>query len=122
METNVILKYKRERECWICGECDSENSIVTSVCSVCNSSKKPDDWIVSAWRPEDDIVITVTPDRTKVVSADAVEKLKDMHKGMHIEEFGRYDTEESSGKTVAIWIGVLAAVIIFIILMAQANG
>ena len=38
-ETKVILKYKRERDSWLCPECDTENSITLGKCTVCGCRK-----------------------------------------------------------------------------------
>ena len=54
METNVILKYRREQDRWLCSECDSENSIMFGSCTVCGHKKTPDDYILKKWTEADE--------------------------------------------------------------------
>lgn len=52
METNVILKYRRETDCWACQNCDSENSMSFGKCAVCGLERNPSVHILKAWSPE----------------------------------------------------------------------
>jgi len=37
-DIKVILKYSREEDCWVCPECDTENPLDSTKCSVCQSN------------------------------------------------------------------------------------
>ena len=39
MDVNVILKYKRDRDCWLCSVCETENEIIKEKCAVCGCKK-----------------------------------------------------------------------------------
>jgi len=48
LETNVILKFQRLCDCWLCEDCGCENSIVDSVCLVCGANRTGDDLVLHA--------------------------------------------------------------------------
>lgn len=48
MDTNVILKYKRLCDCWICPDCACENMLSDATCSVCGAYRRPDSPVISA--------------------------------------------------------------------------
>lgn len=52
---NVILKYKRKEEKWICPGCETENSIGAGNCLLCGRARTPDAVILRAWSPQDEI-------------------------------------------------------------------
>ncbi len=54
METNVILKYRRPKDCWLCPECDSENDISVNHCFVCNCARPMGIELLRKWNPNDD--------------------------------------------------------------------
>lgn len=53
-DTNVILKYRRPQDSWICPECDAENTLVHARCSVCGCGKFGTTAIVKAWSEADE--------------------------------------------------------------------
>lgn len=48
LETNVILKFKRLCDCWLCQDCGCENSIADSVCLVCGADRAGEDLVIHA--------------------------------------------------------------------------
>ena len=54
MEPNVILKYKRPTDSWVCPSCDCENKIDSTSCSVCASDRPTYPVLVNAWCESDD--------------------------------------------------------------------
>lgn len=55
METKVILKYKRPCDSWLCPDCDAENSMTVSRCTICDCVKTASVVIVKTWTPADDV-------------------------------------------------------------------
>lgn len=53
-ETNVILKYRRANDSWLCPECDSENQLTRGSCSVCGHKTMGRVTIVRAWNENDE--------------------------------------------------------------------
>ena len=60
MEPNVILKYRREADCWLCPECDSENGLLQGRCTVCGFKRDDSAEILKKWSPADDVIYTPT--------------------------------------------------------------
>ena len=54
METRQILKYRRDRDRWVCAECDTENEMTVGRCIVCGSVKSPGAVILKTWTAADD--------------------------------------------------------------------
>ncbi len=52
MDTNVILRYKRLCDCWICPDCACENMLSDGTCSVCGAYRRPDSFVISAREEE----------------------------------------------------------------------
>ncbi len=53
-DTNVILKYRRPQDSWLCPECDSENTLSYSSCFVCGCGRVGTPVIVKAWTEMDE--------------------------------------------------------------------
>ena len=53
-DTNVILKYRRPQDSWLCPECDSENTLSYSSCFVCGCGRVGTPMIVKAWTEADE--------------------------------------------------------------------
>ena len=53
MEVYEILEFKREKDSWICSECDTENSLLINKCSVCGEMKKSGSKILRAQNKEE---------------------------------------------------------------------
>lgn len=53
-DTNVILKYRRPQDSWLCPECDSENAPAYSNCFVCGSCRVGAPVVVRAWNEMDE--------------------------------------------------------------------
>ena len=52
LETNVILRYKRLCDCWLCPDCSCENMMTDTICSVCGAYRRPDSPVLLAKEPE----------------------------------------------------------------------
>ena len=53
-DTNVILKYRRGSDNKICPECDAENPVTATACSVCGYANMASAPLVKAWSPADE--------------------------------------------------------------------
>lgn len=53
MEVYEILEFKREKDSWICSECDTENSLLINKCIVCGEMKKSGSKILRAQNKEE---------------------------------------------------------------------
>lgn len=53
-QLNVILKYRRPADCWLCSECETENNMLLGTCSVCGAKKDAGAVIVPAWSERDE--------------------------------------------------------------------
>lgn len=60
-DLNVILKYRRPQDSWLCPECDAENTLAYTSCSVCGCAKIGTPALVKAWSPSDDAPIAPPP-------------------------------------------------------------
>ena len=56
MDTNLMLKYKRERDCWLCPNCETENEMTFPGCTLCGYKKNPSVPILKAWSPEQEMM------------------------------------------------------------------
>jgi len=111
-ETKVILKYKRENDCWLCPECDTENNVSLGKCTVCGLKKSPSAVILKQWTEADDKPIT--PPKKKTVTTPTGPVFKDTDKDEYIPE------EENKNKI--IWWIVAIIIIGLIIAASQANA
>lgn len=58
MEPNVILKYKRPTDSWLCPDCDCENSMDKTNCSMCACERPVYPVLVNAWKESDEKPVT----------------------------------------------------------------
>ena len=63
-DVNVIMKYRRPADCWVCPECETENNILLAKCAVCTRQKDNKVRIISAWSEKDEVAETYIPPRT----------------------------------------------------------
>lgn len=107
-EINIILKYKRSNDSWLCPECDTENSITLGKCVVCGCRKTSTTTILKRWTEADEGLVTETPKETPI--------FKDGEEDTHTPE-------EKSNKNKIIW-GIIVAIIVIGIIVAvvQANN
>lgn len=64
-EIDIILKYKRSYDIWLCTECDTENSMLLDKCSVCGCKKNSEAVILKQWS-ENSKKYVMPPERTSV--------------------------------------------------------
>ena len=128
MSENIILKYRREFDCWVCDECDIENPTTQNTCSVCNSSRSSYATILKAWTPEDEIIInSAPPHKIPQTSPPTPQPIKmgpmDPHRPIFSDNpVGRYDPPPpppppSSGNMSAILIWLIVFIVIFAVLI-----
>ena len=63
-ETNVILKYKRLCDSWLCPDCDTENNVSLGKCTVCGCRKSESATILKQWTEADERPVTPPPKKT----------------------------------------------------------
>lgn len=108
MDTNVILKYKRSKMCWICTSCETENDTSSGKCMLCGKFKTADAYIENVWNPDIDVV----------------------HKGSTDNDFNSFEnnynynySDNSSDNGKKVILAVIWAVVVFAILALVAyNG
>lgn len=105
-ETNVILKYKRLCDSWVCPDCDTENNVSLGKCTVCGCRKSESATILKQWTEADERPVTPPPKKTITTPTGPI--FKDETKDDYIPE------EENKNKI--IW-GVLIGIVLFILLM-----
>lgn len=115
METNVILKYRRESDCWACPNCDSENGMSFGRCAVCGFERNPSVRIIKAWSPEQERMEKMSALRDPAVNP--VYRTDYSKPTYSSSGYSSAPSEESSMKYV--WI-VLAAVITLVFIIAIA--
>ena len=119
MEENIILKYRREFDCWVCDECDIENATTQETCVVCNAPKPVYATILKAWSPADEapppptkrtppVVPPKTPPRTPPAGP--------IFRGEPTEKYDYTSKSSGGGMTAMIWLIVL--IVVFAILIA----
>lgn len=55
-ETNIVLKYKRTKMCWICTSCETENEIAGKSCFMCGKPRTVDASVENVWVPQPEVV------------------------------------------------------------------
>lgn len=109
-ETNIILKYKRACDSWLCSDCDTENAMSLSRCTVCGSTKSLSDTILKQWTEAGDRTVTPPPQKTTTFATTSV--FKDTEKDLYVPK-------AKSNKNKIIW-GVIIAIIVIIINLITA--
>lgn len=112
-ETNIILKYKRPDESWLCPECDVENSMSLGECTICGYRKTLSATILKKWTEADDIPVMPPPKKT-TTSTPTTPVFKDT-------ETDTYIPEEKTNKNKII-LGVIIAIIIIGLIIAASQG
>jgi len=54
MDLNVMMKYKRRRDCWLCPVCECENPADVDKCYLCGSVRTGKEVFLNAWSEEDE--------------------------------------------------------------------
>ncbi len=122
-DTNVILKYRRPQDSWICPECDAENTLMYARCSVCGCGKFGTTAIVKAWSEADERPpasprgVVRGPYSTSYPTGSATP-----HTYISPGSAGGrpvYTPPKSHSHTAIIWTIVIVAIILLIIWMAN---
>lgn len=112
METNIILRYQRLCDCWICPDCACENGMTDNTCSVCGARRTAEAMVLRAGyeATEPTAVITAHPKTSSVSKPAPVSAPRTTT--TYVEE------EEGGGST-----GLIVAIILIIIaVIAVAAG
>ena len=120
MEIYEILEYKREHDCWVCPECDAENSLIFSKCSVCGVQKKAEAKILKAWSEEYKRTATTTQ-KVKSKSDDTqVFKGHDDHIRKEHDEY--IPSTEKSNYKGFMWFAIILIIVILIAAITQGKS
>lgn len=128
MEINVILKYRRPKDCWLCPECDSENDTATNRCFVCNCARPIGIELLRKWTPADDRENPPGGDfRDRKHSGGGVKipPRPRVDRGRDEPIFRDHDAPpppQSSSAVGVIWGIIIAIIILTILFMAVASG
>lgn len=126
METKVILKYRRERDSWLCGECDTENSMSVEKCIVCGYRKSTSSTILKTWTEADERpVIPVRPvDRKRPMGGGTPPSGPSRPPYRPPSGSGHTDsgyTSYTDKNSVGIAWGILAIIIVIILITAAVG-
>lgn len=124
-DTNIILKYRRPQDSWLCPECDAENALAYSRCNVCGCGNFGTPTIVKAWSEADE----------KPPAMPAAPMGAPYSTGRPAAGFGKmtpsyidpsktgstpmYTPPKSHSNAWLIWTIVIVAIILFLIWMAN---
>lgn len=124
-DTNIILKYRRPQDSWLCPECDAENTLSYSRCTVCGCGKFGTPTIVKAWSVADEkppvnpAAPTVNPNPVGRPSV-GFGKMTPSYTASG-KEMGRpvYTPPKTHSHTAIIWTIVIVAIVLLLIWMAN---
>ena len=102
-----ILAFKRNKDVWVCPDCDIENDDVRRNCLFCGREKTGKEWKIKKWDPDVKYKKEVVVDKKtpKVVNTELVERR------IMVDDYE--EPEEKNNYLIGIIIG---ACILFIIL------
>lgn len=115
METNVILKYHRESDCWLCPECDTENGLALGNCALCGSRRSPSAEILRHWTEADDRVIAPPPRPVRPNIPLSTPVFRDA-------ERDDYTPVDDDGNSNAVVWGIFIMIVLVVILVIVANN
>lgn len=125
-DTNIILKYRRPQDSWLCPECDAENTLMYSRCSVCGCGKFGTPTIVKAWSEADEkppaaplsapVSAPYNTERPAVGFGKMTPIFKDADRASGLP---MYTPRKSHSNAWLIWTLVIVAIILLIIWMAN---
>ncbi len=124
MDTNVILKYRRECDSWICPECDLENPATVDRCSVCGCMRPIGASLLKAWSEADERPI---PPPRKVPPVGVGRPPKHPRSTITEPIFKDYDEyippeqPESNVATGIVW-GIIIAIVILALVFILSNS
>jgi len=113
---NVILKYRRDSDCWICTDCETENPMSAGVCSVCSRAYDHSARILKRWTPGSD---DPPSPPTKRSEDESISKTPTTKPGDIPLEPPKTESDVNvshKGKVVAVFIAVILIVFIVIAL------
>lgn len=107
-ETNIILKYKRDCDSWLCSGCDTENAMSLSRCTVCGCRKSSSAEVLKQWTEQTERTVT-PPNKKTSPTSEPISKGTDK------------DAPEGGNKNKIIW-GIIIAIIIIGLIVAASQG
>lgn len=114
METNVILKYRRGSDSWLCPECDTENGIAYGECALCGNKRSPAAAVLRQWTEADERPVVPQPVPAKPSVSTAFPVFRDTE--------GSHTPAKSDGNKTALVCAIFIVVIIAVILFIIANS
>jgi len=120
MDENIVLKYRREFDCWVCGECDIENANTQNTCVVCNAQRPPYPTILKAWSPAEEMPqheppISIKPPKPKPKPIETPPRPGPIYP---VEPREKYPPETPSGSGMsAALVWLLLFIVLFIVLI-----
>lgn len=108
-ETNIILKYKRDCDSWLCSDCDTENAMSLSRCTVCGCGKSSSAEVLKQWTEQTERTVTPPKKKTSPTS-------EPISKGT------AKDAPEGGNKNRIIRGLIIAIIIIGLIIAASQGG
>lgn len=108
-ETNILLKYKRDCDSWLCSDCDTENAMFLSRCAVCGCGKNSSVEVLKQWTEQPERTVTPPPQKKTSPTSEPISKgtVK--------------DAPEGGNKKKIIW-GIIIAIIIGLIIAASQGS
>ena len=108
-ETNVILKYRRTNDSWLCPDCDAENQLTQGSCAVCGYRQMGSVAIVRAWTEQDEMPPSYSSGAKTIPG-----HMMTPGASSGISDPVYTPKAESSGGKVFLWIAAIFAIIVFI--------
>ena len=98
-ETNVVLKYRRTKMCWICTSCEIENDIVAKSCIMCGKPRAVDSVVENIWTPQDEYIM---PNNIGA-------------RGYNPPPVYYKENNDNSGLAILIWAIVIIAIVVLLL-------
>ena len=151
-QLNVILKYRRPADCWLCSDCESENNLLLGTCAVCGAKKDAGAMVIPAWSERDERPIVPITENKKTtykpvhsvhpVSPTSVSRLGGTAVGRPVADISTtrtigtagkapvsYDDKKyvstesgSTGVAITVTLSIVLALVVLGIIIAVANS
>ena len=132
LETDIVLKYRRLNDAWVCSKCETENEINKEFCMLCgahqtNSLKILKKWSIEEERYENALIMEEDRKEKSSKTFETAGTRPDTDKKIeyetHISDISSYtDYEEKSGSGGLIFMLLVIIVAIIVITAMVING
>ena len=120
MDVNVILKYRRDHDSWLCSECEVENHISLGRCAVCGDHRSPASPIIKAWSEADEIAAAAAVRPEFSTRPPVAPPQAGPYGGYHARPPVAPPPKDDSNNNYVIWLIVAAIVIVLLIFAATS--